>query len=87
MGKEFGFKAFTFINDFEAAGYGVANLKPEDSVLVGGSGAVSDGPMTLKAVIGPGTGLGEGLLIKNEVDGLYYPSPSEGGHGDFAVKT
>jgi len=43
--------------------------------------------MSVKAVIGPGTGLGEGLLIKNEADNLYYPSPSEGGHGDFAVKT
>lgn len=43
--------------------------------------------MTIKAVIGPGTGLGEGLLFKNESDGLYYPSPAEGGHTDFAVKT
>jgi len=43
--------------------------------------------MSVKAVIGPGTGLGEGLLVKNEVDNLWYPSPSEGGHADFAVKT
>jgi len=55
--------------------------------LVGGSGKISNEGMTLKAVIGPGTGLGEGLLVRNEGDGLYYPTPSEGGHTDFAVKT
>ena len=83
----FGLKACRFINDFEAAGYGIANLLPEDSVKVGGNGVLSEASLSVKAVIGPGTGLGEGLLIKNEVDGLYYPSPSEGGHADFAVKT
>ena len=87
LAEVFGFKAFTFINDFEAAGYGVANLESHQSTLVGGSGKTQDTPMTIKAVIGPGTGLGEGLLFKNEADGLYYPSPSEGGHTDFAVKT
>jgi len=38
-------------------------------------------------LIGPGTGLGEGILIKKDTDGQYEPSPSEGGHADFTVKT
>ena len=41
----------------------------------------------MKAVIGADYGLGEGILIKNENDGLYYPSPSEGGQADFAART
>ena len=36
--------------------------------------------------MGPGTGLGQGILVKAEEDGLYEPFPSEGGHVDFTVK-
>jgi glucokinase len=66
------------INDFIAAAMGVP--------MVGESGLHSLGgeaPMTAtKAVIGPGTGLGMGMLI---VDGDRYRAlPSEGGHGDLA---
>jgi len=38
-------------------------------------------------VIGPGTGLGQGILIKGEdPDGFYETYPAEGGHVDFTVK-
>jgi len=37
-------------------------------------------------VLGPGTGLGMGILVKHEKDSSYDPSPSEGGHVDFTVK-
>ena len=37
--------------------------------------------------MGPGTGLGIGVLIKSLNDTLYEPFGSEGGHGDFPVKT
>lgn len=40
----------------------------------------------MKIVIGPGTGLGQGILVKNEEDGLYEPYPAEGGHTDFTVQ-
>ena len=36
--------------------------------------------------MGPGTGLGQGILIKNLEGGEYEPYPSEGGHVDFTVK-
>ena len=37
------------------------------------------------ALIAAGTGLGEALL--HNVDGRFIPSPSEGGHADFAART
>ena len=37
------------------------------------------------AIIGAGTGLGQGFLIKQGQD--YYVYPSEGGHADFAPRT
>ena len=37
------------------------------------------------ALIAAGTGLGEALL--HNVDGRFVPSPSEGGHADFAART
>jgi glucokinase len=38
-----------------------------------------------RALIAAGTGLGEALL--HYVDGRFIPSPSEGGHADFAART
>jgi len=37
--------------------------------------------------MGPGTGLGQGILVKAEENGYYDPYPSEGGHCDFTVKS
>ena len=41
----------------------------------------------MKALIGAGTGLGQGLLVKEHADGLYESYCAEGGHVDFSVKT
>ena len=39
-------------------------------------------------VIGPGTGLGTGILIKGPNEGdPYEPYPAEGGHSDFSIKS
>lgn len=46
-----------------------------------------EGANSVKLVIGPGTGLGQGILLKSEKDGLYEPVASEGGHVDFPVIT
>lgn len=43
--------------------------------------------MSVKAIIGPGTGLGQALLIKHGEDDLYEPFSSEGGHVEFAAKS
>ncbi len=39
-----------------------------------------------RAIISPGTGLGEALVFVAD-DGLHHPLPSEGGHVDFAPST
>ena len=48
---------------------------------------LNDNPIELNApiaMIGAGTGLGHGFLVKNSVSKYYEVSPSEGGHQDFA---
>lgn len=72
-----------FINDFEAAGYGVLELMQDDVISINSTALVD--PSSLKAVIGPGTGLGECILTPVG-DGLYRAWPSEGGHSDFGPK-
>lgn len=80
--------SFVFINDFTAAGYGVCTLRTQDVTHLGQSGDANaqNGARSVKVVIGPGTGLGQGILVKNDADGDYEPYPAEGGHTDFTVK-
>ena len=82
--------SFLFINDFTAAGYGVSTLTHKDYQIVGSCGDTSrmkEGPHSVKLIVGPGTGLGQGILIKGaDENSLYEPYPSEGGHVDFTVK-
>jgi glucokinase len=65
------------LNDLEATGYGVPHLSADDLF------ALNDAPPRsgTKAVIAPGTGLGEAVLFFR--DGHYHVIPSEGGHTDF----
>lgn len=76
-------KEFIFINDFEAAGYGVLNLT--DSQYTNLNDVRPNG--NVKAVIGPGTGLGECLIHKSHGSNYYDVIPCEGGHCDFAVRS
>jgi glucokinase len=70
------------INDFAAVGYGIGLLPPKDLHTIQVGQAQQNAP---KAVIGAGTGLGEGLLIHNGTD--YQVIPTEGGHTDFAARS
>jgi glucokinase len=70
------------INDFEAVGYGLVHLAPADLVALQAVTPMPQGPI---ALIGAGTGLGEGYLTW--CDGGYRVHPSEGGHSDFAPRT
>ena len=70
------------INDFAAVGYGIALLPPQDLHTLQIGQPQLNAP---KAVIGAGTGLGEGLLIHNGTD--YQVIPTEGGHTDFAARS
>ncbi len=82
LSGQLGIRHLRLINDFEAAGYGVLQLDGPDLATLQQGIAVDRGPI---AVIGAGTGLGEGFLFW-EVD-RYRAHPSEGGHVSFAAET
>ena len=70
------------LNDLEAMAYVVPVLR-DDELLV-----LQKGRRNLQgngALLAAGTGLGQALLVN--VDGSWRPSPSEGGHVDFAART
>ncbi len=67
------------INDFEAVGYGIAALAPDDLETLQER---QPQPQGVRAVLGAGTGLGEGFMVW-QGDG-YKVFPSEGSHADFA---
>jgi glucokinase len=70
------------INDFVAIGNGVAQLAPEDIHTIQAGQPRINAP---KAVIGAGTGLGQGFLIYDGTD--YQVIAAEGGHTDFAARS
>jgi glucokinase len=70
------------LNDLQAMAYAVPALDDSELLVLQKGEPVSAGNM---AIIAAGTGLGEALL--HHVDGRRVPSPSEGGHADFAART
>jgi glucokinase len=70
------------LNDLEAMAHVVPVLRDEE-LLVLQKGTRN--PHGNGALLAAGTGLGQALLIN--VDGQWRPSPSEGGHVDFAART
>lgn len=82
LSKETGIRNIALINDFKAVSLGIPLLRPRD---LGRLNKAKPTSFTNKAVIGAGTGLGQGALIWHGVH--YVPVSSEGGHGDFAAKT
>ncbi len=71
----------TLINDFDAVGYGVTRLGPTDVETLQAGMPDSTGPL---ALLGAGTGLGQGLVLR-ESTGVRVV-PSEGGHATFAAR-
>ena len=78
---ELGFTDVVVINDFEAQGLALPSLGAAD--VVGLGGGVAD-PNATKLVVGPGTGLGVGVLVHSR--GSWIPVPGEGGHVTFAPR-
>lgn len=69
------------INDLEANGYGIAELKPEQIFVLSEGDASAVGN---RGLVSAGTGLGEAILVW---DGRHHrPMASEGGHADFAAR-
>jgi glucokinase len=79
--QELGILSISLINDFAAVGYGIFGLTKQDLLTLQVGKYQPAAPM---AVIGAGTGLGQGFLIKQ--DHQYQVFSSEGGHADFAPR-
>ena len=69
------------INDFAAVGYGILGLEAKDLQTLQDVKPQLDAPV---AILGAGTGLGEGFLIR--LAGDFQVFSSEGGHADFAPR-
>jgi glucokinase len=70
------------INDFTAIGYGMTQLQPADIHTLQAGQPRVNAPI---AIIGAGTGLGQGLSIHNGTE--YQVVATEGGHADFAARS
>jgi glucokinase len=77
-----GIPRVTLLNDLQAMAYSIPVLGQDEVAVVQEGRRVPTGNA---ALIAAGTGLGEALL--HNVDGRFIPSPTEGGHGDFAPRT
>ncbi|CEJ44387.1 glucokinase [Umezakia ovalisporum] len=80
--QELSINSMCLINDFAAVGYGIFGLSKQDLLTLQPGKLQPEAPI---GIIGAGTGLGQGFLIKQ---GNYYQVfPSEGGHADFAPRS
>ena len=86
LGKKLGIKKLIFINDFLGNGYAIQTKLKEniDYVVLNKVNPEKDGPILM---IGPGTGLGMGFLLKNKKDKYYTIGSSEGGARDYSPKS
>ena len=87
-----GFERLELVNDFAAQSMAILLLRSDDVAVLGGAGwtPASDGsdeagPDAIYAVLGPGTGLGVGILVVR--DGQAWPLETEGGHVSFPPGT
>ncbi len=79
---ELAIAAISLINDFAAVGYGILGLDAKDLYTLQPGKLQPAAPM---AVIGAGTGLGQGFLIQQ--GDSYQVFGSEGGHADYAPRS
>lgn len=81
LASALGDRHVTLVNDLVATAAGVLDL-PADRLLTIIEGKPHES--ATRAVIAPGTGLGESVLYWD--GGGYHAVPSEGGHADFAAR-
>jgi glucokinase len=82
LAGEFSLAGVKLINDMTALCAAISTFEAMDLLLLQQGRMLKHGT---KAVIAPGTGLGEGYLI--ETGTAFLPTGSEGGHSDFAPVT
>lgn len=81
LARQLDLERVLLINDLEANAYGIAQLAPEDFVVLNEGEPNASGNA---ALISAGTGLGEAGLHWER--GRHVPFASEGGHSDFAPR-
>lgn len=79
LAEDFGFAGVWLINDLTAVCFSLPLLRNTDFLELQSGQAEPGG---VRAVIAPGTGLGEGFLV--ESGGVTWAQGTEGGHCDFA---
>ncbi|MFV2057676.1 MAG: glucokinase [Thiohalomonadales bacterium] len=79
IAEAFSINRVVLINDFQAIGYGIDSLQKDDLFVVQAGLPIETG---VRAIIGAGTGLGEGFMIWH--NDRYKVYPSEGGHVSFS---
>lgn len=82
ISEAFSIPRVRIINDFEAIGYGLANLEPSDFYQL--QTGLPDATGT-RALIGAGTGLGVAIITR--CGKRWQVLPGEGGHVDFAPRS
>ncbi len=75
----FGLTEMVLLNDFEAQSLALPGLTDKDIEPIGSGAMTADGA---RVVLGPGTGLGAGALVKAR--DIWVPVPGEGGHIDLS---
>ncbi len=80
--QELAIEHVTLINDFAAVGYGILGLEPSDLLTLQEGEPQFNAPI---GVIGAGTGLGEGFLVR--LGDSFQVYSSEGGHADFSPRS
>jgi glucokinase len=81
LGDRLGIPALHLINDFEAVGHGIPLLGPRDILTLQEGDPDPAGAIGL---IGAGTGLGIGMVVRS--GGRRIAVPSEGGHATYAPR-
>ncbi len=76
---EFSLDRVVVVNDLQATAYGIPVLTTAELITLNPGREQAEAP---RAVIAPGTGLGESFMLWE--NGAYRPYPSEGGHSLFA---
>ena len=78
LAKRFGWSQLRIVNDFEAIAWALRNLAPNETRPLGPPLPPREG---VRAVLGPGTGLGVAALLP--AGGHWHVVASEGGHASF----
>jgi glucokinase len=82
VNEKLGVDAHVLVNDFEAVAYAVGACGPDQFQHLCGPDVPLPETGTI-SVLGPGTGLGVGLLVKR-CGNDWQVLPTEGSHGDFS---